>query len=357
MLSTKTGTPIAKVVGNPDYDLILVVMEEMNRPKALKKDAKVSLAEFVKLRKEKKSSAKPNAINTLMEAKHKKLASSSDDDSSESEPEYSIKSKRGIKFNTFDLASDDDIFNVLEEDDIYHRTKSYRKIDKKDIPADLLKASKEKLSFQISFFEGFMTPVPNIDKERDVLYIAGPSGSGKSTYTRRYLINYLKMYPENKIYIFSCVASDEAFNDLPNVQRIPLDESLSGINMDHLTDSCCVFDDIDVIASEKVRKILQNLRDQTLEIGRHNRITVCATSHQLTNYKTTRVLLNEATAVTVFPKQGSGYHIKRYLKEYVGLETKAVQRLFDLPSRWITISRIAPMFVLHEKGVIMMNSL
>lgn len=323
MISVKSGRPIAKVVGNSDYNLIMV---QVDKPKALKRKSGKSLEDFSKRRKLPK------------------------DDSDEGNEET-------VQIEDSDLSSDDDLSNVASEDYVHKRTGSYRKTQLKYLDEEDKKIMKEKLSYQISIFEGFMTPVPNIESERDVLYIAGPSGSGKSTYTRRYLINYLKVYPDNMINIFSCVGQDKAFDDLPNVYRIPIDEKLANITMDTLANSCCVFDDIDVVSNEGVRKILQNLRDQTLEIGRHNHITVCATSHQLMNYKATRVLLNEATSVTVFPKSGSSYHIRRYCTQYAGLSKKAIDKLLDLPSRWITLTRTAPMFVLHEKGVIMLSSL
>lgn len=317
MLSTKDGNPVAKVVGNPEYDLILVKMEEEPKPRMLKKTAKKKLSDFADV----------------------KYAG------------------RKLDLSDSDMDSDDDIYSVLSEDEINRVTKSTRKLDKSYYPEKKMKKMKEKLRSQISIHEGFMTPVPNLEAERDVLYVAGPSGSGKSTYVRRYLLNYLRMFPDRMINIFSCVSADKAFDDLPNVNRIVIDASLALYNMEDFAESCVVFDDIDVIADNKIKAMMQNLRDQTLEIGRHNKITVCATSHQLTNYKATRVLLNEATSVTVFPKTGASYHIKRWCTVYAGLSAKATQKILDLPSRWVTITRTAPMFVLYEKGVIMLNSL
>ena len=317
MFSTKVGIPVAKVVGNPDYDLILVKLEEPDKPVALKKSSGKKLSDFAASR---------------------------------------LRGK-GEDISDSDIDSDDDIFSVLSEDEIHRATRTTRKLSTSDYPGGKMKRMKDKLSRQISIHEGFITPVPNIDAQRDVLYVAGPSGSGKSTYVRRYLINYLKIFPDRSIHIFSCVDSDKAFDDLPNVNRIVIDPSLALYNMADFKESCVVFDDIDVIADTKTKNIMQNLRDQTLEIGRHNSITVCATSHQLTNYKNTRVLLNEATSVTVFPKTGASYHIKRWCTVYAGLSAKATQKILDLPSRWVTITRTAPMFVMYEKGLIMLNAL
>lgn len=341
MISLKNGTPVAKVVGNPDYDLIMLCQDKpiaVGKRKGRKTAIEVIRSKAVKGKTGKKLEGPDVALSNYSD-KIQDFDSSSED-----------------SFSDFEGYADDDIFNELTEDKIHKLTKS-AKVKLKDLPKEIVDKHKEKLSLQLSIYEGFMTPVPNIEEDRDVLYIAGPSGSGKSTYTRRYMINYLKVYPDNKIFIFSCVPKDKAFDDLPNIVRIPIDDSLIHINMEDLKDSCCIFDDIDVVPSELVRKILQNLRDRTLEIGRHNHITVCATSHQLLNYKATKVLLNEATSVTVFPGSGSSYHIKNFCKNHCGLDNKAIAKVLALPSRWVTFVRRSPMCVLHEKGIVMLSSL
>lgn len=338
MFSLISGTPIAKVIGNPKYDLILI------KDEANDADQK----------------PKPVALNRRSGKKMKdftgKIGGRMDNDLEETKAalaEY----REFMNSMDSDLDSDDDIYNVLSEDEIHRASGSVKKISLSDYPKEKMKRKKEELKSQITIHEGYLTPVPNLSFKRDVLYVAGPSGAGKSTYVRRFLINYLKTYPERQIYIFSCVSKDEAFDDLPNLNRIMIDENIAAYNMSDFAESCVVFDDIDVIRNKEVRVLMQNIRDQALEIGRHDSITVCATSHQLTNYTQTRTLLNEATAVTVFPRSGASYHIKRWCREYVGLNAKQTEKVLALPSRWVTITRTAPSFVMYEKGVIMLHSL
>jgi len=185
-----------------------------------------------------------------------------------------------------------------------------------------------------------------------MLSIMGPSNSGKSTYVALYLKNYKKAYPKNKIYVFSKLTSDPAFDNLnPKYVPITLENFvINPIQIEELADSVCVFDDIDVITDKILRTAVQTLRDQALEVGRHSRISVCATSHQLMNYKLTRSLLNEAQKVTFFPKSGSSYHIRTFLKTYGGLDKKQIDRIMDLPSRWVTIHKCYPMYIMYQQG-------
>ena len=142
-----------------------------------------------------------------------------------------------------------------------------------------------------------------------------------------------------------------------NPTRIQINEELleNPIQPEELQNSLVIFDDIDTIPDKKLNEAVRSLRDDLLETGRSYNIYMCNTSHQLMNYKHTRTLLNESTAVTFFPKSGSSYHIKRFLKEYCGLEKKQIQKILELPSRWVTINKVYPCFILYEKGAFLLN--
>ena len=52
-------------------------------------------------------------------------------------------------------------------------------------------------------YDGKQLVVKGLDldiAEGEFVTMLGPSGSGKSWYTKMYLLNYRKLYPENKIY-------------------------------------------------------------------------------------------------------------------------------------------------------------
>jgi hypothetical protein len=199
--------------------------------------------------------------------------------------------------------------------------------------------------------DGVLIPLPNkhvVEK----IYVSAPSGAGKSTWTGAYMREYKKMFRDNDIYLFSSILKDRVL-DKHDPTRITLDEDLiqDPIHPEEIEDSLAVFDDTDTIRDARLRNSIVQFRDWLLEQGRHFDIRMVITSHLLSNYKATRRVLNEATAVVVFPKSGSGtYHIKRFLNTYCGFDKKQIKKFLNLPSRWVAIYRSYPQYVLYEKG-------
>ena len=120
--------------------------------------------------------------------------------------------------------------------------------------------------------------------------------------------------------MFSSLPSDGSL-DKVGPKRIKLDESMytDPIKVDELSESICIFDDIDVISDKKVRDAVYDVLNQVLEIGRHYKIHCVVTNHLPTNGKDTRRILNEAHIVTYFPHSAGG-KIEYMLEEYVGLD-------------------------------------
>jgi hypothetical protein len=196
--------------------------------------------------------------------------------------------------------------------------------------------------------------VPDTTKEREILYITGPSGSGKSTYTRKYLEQFKKKNKNHPIYLFSSLPNDESLDKIQS-KRIMLDDSLhlDPIKVEHIKDSVCIVDDIDVISNKKIREAVYNILNQVLEIGRHYKITCVVTNRLPTNGKDTRRILNESHAVTCFPHSAGG-KIKCLLEEYVGLDKKQIAYMKRQNSRWCTIFKNYPQvfMVEHEVGLL-----
>ena len=199
--------------------------------------------------------------------------------------------------------------------------------------------------------------IPDTTKERSILYITGPSGSGKSTYTRKYLEQYRKKYKHHPIYLFSSLPSDESLDKI-KPKRFKIGESLhlDPIKVQELSESVCIFDDIDVISDKKVREAVYNILNQILEIGRHYKITCIVTNHLPTNGKDTRRILNEAHTVTYFPHSAGG-KIKYLLEEYVGLDRKQMAHIKRQRSRWCTVFKNYPMAYMLEHEVALLNIL
>lgn len=193
--------------------------------------------------------------------------------------------------------------------------------------------------------------VPDSKKERDILYITGPSGSGKTTFTAGYLEQYKKKYPKNPIYIFSALKEDETLDKINGVKRIKIGANLLSdpLEIDDFKDSCCVFDDIDVISEKKHREAVYKILNSILETGRHTKTSCINTNHLPTNKGETRRILNESHIVVYFPHSGSVRGVNYLLTEYVGLSKKEIIGIKKMPSRWCCIFKNFPQIIMTEK--------
>ena len=196
--------------------------------------------------------------------------------------------------------------------------------------------------------------------QRDMIYISGQSGSGKSTWAGQYARSYQSSNKNSKIIIFSAVDSDKAFEGV-KLKRVVFDQLIDDeghiaedmISLEDLKDSLTIFDDIDVIPGRTLRRYIQDLRDQCLQHGRHNNINMICTTHQLMNYKETKILLMEATKVVFFPTSGGAAQIKRFLKSYGELDSREISDIFKIKSRWVMLNKAAPRYILHANGCYM----
>jgi GTPase SAR1 family protein len=205
--------------------------------------------------------------------------------------------------------------------------------------------------------DGKFEQIPSTSQERDILYITGPSGSGKSYYTSRYIKNYKKAHKDHPVYLFSPVPDDKKLDDL-KVKRVKIDDSLISdpIKPSDLKESLVIFDDIDCITQKGLRDALYNLLNQILEVGRHTKTSCVITNHLPTNGKDTRRILNESHSITYFPASGSKRQINNLLENYIGMDTKDIKKAKNLGSRWVTIFKNYPQFVMTEKDIYLLNS-
>jgi adenosyl cobinamide kinase/adenosyl cobinamide phosphate guanylyltransferase len=200
--------------------------------------------------------------------------------------------------------------------------------------------------------KGKIVPVPNLNT-REICYVAGPSGSGKSTWASKYIKLYLKMFPECDFIVVSRLNSDKALDYLEPTRVIPEDlEEPLDIHETLQDGDIVLFDDTDTIQDDKIKKAVSKMKNDILETGRHKNIMCIITSHLINgnDRKDTRTVLNECHNMTVFPKAGGAYGIRYALSKYWGMPNKMIDEILQLPSRWVTISKMAPQYVLHEKG-------
>lgn len=185
------------------------------------------------------------------------------------------------------------------------------------------------------------------------IYITGPSGVGKSTWICNYIILYQKFISDKvKVYLITQQDKDEALDDLDNLFRVKIDEIDKIDQLEPFKNSIFIFDDIDTLKSN--RKAVYSLRDKILTNGRHFNIRIIATEHLLSNYKESRILINEATSIIIYP-QSNKANIKRFLNNKLGLSEENCDKIIKTKSRWVSVNRSYPMYAVSEKGAFVLN--
>lgn len=251
---------------------------------------------------------------------------------------------------------DDDINGIMEK--YYNKNGAA-----KEKP---LKNKLEEKTFTI-YNNDKLVPLPNKNK-RDLGYICGPQDSGKSHRVAEYIEEFHKMFPRKKVVLISGIDDDKNFNNMKYLKEIDIE------NEDLLDDpiepkkeypnSLIIFDDIDKSSLPEMTTYLESLRDDILKNGRDQSekipgIYCLSTNHQCTDGKKTRDLLNECTFITIFPQSGSGHGMDYILKEYLKFGPKEIKEILKMGdySRWVTIYKKFPRYVITEKQVVLGSEL
>ena len=201
--------------------------------------------------------------------------------------------------------------------------------------------------------------IPIKQKERSVEFITGQSGSGKSTFAKKYFEQYHKMYKKREIYIFSYFSEDKSI-DCNYIHRIKLDDKFCQTEFhleEDFSNSLCLFDDIDCIRSKVLRNKLVHILHSLLELGRHHNCEVCYCSHLATKKDETRIILNECSSITIFPKVMNARSMKYLLENYFGMNKDQIKRIKQLKSRAVTICKTYPNIVIYEGGAYVLKTI
>ena len=194
--------------------------------------------------------------------------------------------------------------------------------------------------------------------ERDVLYVSGMSGSGKSWYTAAYVKMYHQKWPKRAVYIFSSIDQDACLDALKFVKRIDLKKKEfleTELQAKDFEDSCVIFDDTDVISNKQIKKAVQSILDSILQTGRHFKTTAIVTSHAMCNGLATKIILAEATSITIFPLTSGNKNLKYLCDGYLGLDRHQLADLKKIKGRWATFIRSWPRCILTERSAYMLN--
>jgi DNA-directed RNA polymerase beta subunit len=263
--------------------------------------------------------------------------------------------------NLYDIPQDE--FKNLIKNKLTHEEmkKLERFITKREVPEekllndlyhDISKEIEKKQSREINLnsFDDSIEILPAKESQR--IYYAGPSGSGKSYNMSQYMKNFKNIFPKKKIFLFSDQDKDEQLDKFKPI-RIMLNEDLidDPIKPEELKDSLCIFDDIDSITNKKLKNQVELLRDTILKRGRHSNIYCLVSNHQINEYRLTKEILSASSIICFYPKSGSSYSIKYLLKQYIGLNREQINKIMNLPSRYVYLSKTAPMYVVHQNGV------
>jgi hypothetical protein len=192
--------------------------------------------------------------------------------------------------------------------------------------------------------------------QRSVSYVAGPSGSGKTTYALNLIKPYLRLTGK-PFFVFSRTDSklDPAFKGM-NYVAVPINQSLLehpiDITQELTGGSVILFDDCNTIQNEKLKRAVEKIMEDILEVGRKLDITIIITSHLVIppSKNFARTIMNELQTLTVFPRSGSSQQINYALKTYFGFNKHQIEDIHEIEgSRWVTVSKTYPMYVLSEK--------
>ena len=192
-------------------------------------------------------------------------------------------------------------------------------------------------------------------KKREVFYIAGSSGSGKSYFAKGIAELYRKLHPSREVYLISKLEEDNTLDKMsPPPKRINIQTLIDDYpELEEFQDCCVIFDDYDTFTGP-AEKVVHKLIDDLATMGRHTNTTMLCLSHYLTNYKKTRLLLNEATHIVVYPMATSFHALSYLLKTHIGM-TKDDCRDLKKQGRWVCVYKHYPQWLISAHHARILN--
>lgn len=201
--------------------------------------------------------------------------------------------------------------------------------------------------------------IPSIDVDkRGVYYIAGASGSGKSFIAKQLAQNYNKLYPTRDIFVVSKLDEDDTLDSMQLTNKkkiIRLDYSGwvdNPPNINDFNDAMVIYDDIDTIDGALGKAVHQFAEDIAIMGRKHHNgqgnITLLYITHHITNYKKSRLLLNEATHFVLYPQATASSQLTYLLKSRLGFEKDDIKALKKL-GRWVCFSAQYPQYLISSQ--------
>jgi hypothetical protein len=208
--------------------------------------------------------------------------------------------------------------------------------------------------------------IPNLNYERDNIYISAPSRSGKTWFAKEYAKLYKMFYPNNKIHIFSRKNKDKSIDDI-KIIRIPITPNekynkeyiinkLDKYEYKNFSNSLCIFDDIENISIDKeIKKKVMKLANEILNIGADHKCSIINISHNIMNYQFTKNIISESQTVVLFPNSGIYKQYEKFNNTYIGLDKKQFKEIMNIDSRWIIFFKNSPITCLTINKIEILN--
>lgn len=201
--------------------------------------------------------------------------------------------------------------------------------------------------------------IPTINKDkRDIFYICGASGSGKSYIAKTISENYSKMFEDRPIYLISKLEFDETIDQIKGLIRLDY-KNLQDININEFSNSLVIFDDYDTIEKPYIDHVELLINDIAIMGRKHHEeqgnISMLLLSHYLTNYKKTRLILNEANFIIVYPNATSYNALYYLLNTYIGMNKEDIKNMKKLNSRWVCIHKNYPQYYISLRKIQLLN--
>jgi hypothetical protein len=112
-----------------------------------------------------------------------------------------------------------------------------------------------------------------------------------------------------------------------------------------------IFDDVESVRPEKLSKSLTLFKNYLVTVGRSSSIDIILCNHIARDGSKTRVELNESSALVLFPRAGTLYHMVSYLEVYLRLSKHQIARLLDRRNRCVMLYKEHPMFAISETEI------
>jgi hypothetical protein len=193
------------------------------------------------------------------------------------------------------------------------------------------------------------------NKQNDVIVITGKKGCGKSELAKFITYLYYKVYPKNRVIIFSGIK--DLYNDLNYAIKIDLKKveeeeneksktDFSGLpDASEFANSLVLFDDCEHYPDQKVDRMLNQLINVLAQNGRNFNITLVVILHQLNKGFQSSTIIRESDALIVYPSSYDRNTFNTLINHY-GLDKDVVNKIYaNKGEKFVLIRNSLPLYM------------